>query len=255
MCGLLKRQGSDDSLSSSSSTAAPLDSFPLLDLPLELILHVIRQTEDYRHFNDSFPSGANDDLIHLSATSKLFNSLCRPLVWTSVNYKPPKGPRSKAYQQRRNLQELVAIFTACTAVGTDRDGDVVEARGIPPIKALYISAPRRARGDRTEDIDEELRALVDILSLMGAPGAGGNLKVLWLIGLMLEAQIGQDLLAAIGDNTHSLRAVRFNQCHFDFPHQTLARVVRGLPKFEKLTTLQVMHGSKGLVSIFLITEK
>lgn len=84
--------------------------FPLVDLPLDILLRVVKALDE-RTVSPTFPRGPSDDLLNLSCTNKWFARICRPLIWRSIHYQPliPGGPHPTTYRRARGLKALTEI--------------------------------------------------------------------------------------------------------------------------------------------------
>lgn len=248
----------------------PIVPFPLLDLPLELVLHILRCLDERSSATEaSFPSGPPTELLHLAATSTFFYQQCRPRIWRSIRFEAQLGGmRPEAWVQRRSLRELVRIMQGSKVVegasrfaarqGEDRalergEGRISQATRSQdrpfaplPIKAFSYSTPRHIpSGLEEDDIRMELEALLEVIWSL----KHSKVQVLFLYAgddLPMPKKLGAALMTAVLD-LDALSALRMNQMYFSGKLEGIDQA-KPMPQ---LRTLQIMHGSAKLVSYAL----
>ncbi|GAA6061650.1 hypothetical protein JCM10212_002527 [Sporobolomyces blumeae] len=207
----------------------PVSAFRLTDLPHEVLLTIVKAVDE-REPSPTFPRGPGDDLLNLSFTNRWFRSICRPLIWTSIRYKPTlPGPRPNGYREARSLRAL---------------NDLLDGPG-ESIKVQHLSVELSvdfllALQDDDEPVDEpvELVRLVKRLANRG-------LQVLFLKDLEFVRQEAVDLLTTIA-TAPRLSALRFNQVEFQYLPKDF---IGDLPRLDQVRTLQIMHGSAQLLNL------
>jgi hypothetical protein len=141
------------SSSPSPPSLAPLPPFPLLQLPQEVILHIIYLLDE-RLISPTFPAGPSTDLLNLSQVNNWFNACCRPLIWRSVKYKPEHKRRPIEWRRKRGLRALREIVKA--AEESQRPFKVLQFSVDDPANDEVIEA---AEGQQEED------AAVDVMEI------------------------------------------------------------------------------------------
>ncbi|KAM0754940.1 hypothetical protein T439DRAFT_322000 [Meredithblackwellia eburnea MCA 4105] len=216
------------SASASDNATAPLEPFPLLQLPPELVINIVNLADSRKDWDD-WPSGVSSHFLALSETNSFFRDLARPRIWHSLHYQSLRRDRVRPseYRRRRGLRALAAII------------DEAEQRGEQlPLRLLSVTHPA---GDSTlseEDADAEKSAFVHLVKKL----LQGGLKVLWLKSVVLHGREGDELIESIA-RAPELTALRLNQVSAGNK-----QLFKDLPTMSKLKTLQVMHGEKSLVN-------
>ncbi|TNY22405.1 hypothetical protein DMC30DRAFT_149449 [Rhodotorula diobovata] len=210
--------------------------FRLLDLPDELKLAVVAFVDE-RDPSPTFPSGPSTELLALSATSRWFHAVCRPLVWRSLRFVPDNVLRPVHYRRKRDMRALRHLV------------ETRARQGAPlPIVALSVadlSADNEDLYDEgaVDELPDEEKACVQVIQHL----ACSSLQVLFLKGMELHRDLGEAILRAIAASP-KLSALRFNQVDF-FPFEP--HVVHEFGPLPHVKTLQIMHSDpeiSGLVS-------
>ncbi|GAA5825750.1 hypothetical protein JCM5353_001409 [Sporobolomyces roseus] len=203
--------------------------FPLIDLPLDILLRVVKSVDE-RNTSPTFPRGPSDDLLNLSCTNKWFARICRPLIWRSIHYQPliPGGPHPTAYRQARSLKALREII----------QGGSIQVQELSVDMTAGFLLMRSVDDD--EEGDETL-ALVNLIETLSQSG----LQVLFMKEVTFSRQEAIRFFNIIA-SAPRLSAIRFNQVDmFTLPSSFFAD---SLPPLQHIRTLQIMHGSSQLLN-------
>ncbi|GAA5829287.1 hypothetical protein JCM11251_004993 [Rhodosporidiobolus azoricus] len=238
LCSSSARQASLDlDTSPSPPSPPPVNPFPLLNLPQEILLAIVHQADE-RIPSPTFPSGPSSDLLALSAVNRFFHAVCSPLVWRSISYRPASTYRPEEWRRKRDLRALSDLVFA-------RSGGEGEERGIGnrplPIMQLSLEDPVVEDPQDTNQAQEEEDAWVEVVEAL----ASSSLQVLFVKDVEMSAESGARLLRAIA-GARRLSAVRFNQVEF-FPRNP--DVVRTLAPMTRMKTLQLMHSDPELFEL------
>ncbi|GAA5911518.1 hypothetical protein JCM6882_000525 [Rhodosporidiobolus microsporus] len=225
----------------SSPPPPPLDPFPLLDLPQEVILAIVHHADE-RNPSPTFPSGPSDTLLALSQINRWFRSVCDPLVWRSVSYRPTSHLRPATWRAKRDLRALRDLVVARQQGGQGGGGGV---RPTLPIMQLSVDELTSLEAQEDNEAQEEEDAWVELVEAL-ATGEGATLQVLFLKDIEMSAESGRRLLHAMAAPTSRLSALRFNQVEF-FPNHP--DVVRTMEPLNRIKTLQIMHSDPELFDL------
>jgi len=226
----------DDDIDSGTTTQAPEPEqhavFRLLDLPDELKLHVVHLVDE-RDPSPTFPSGPSSELLNLSATSRFFHSVCKPLVWRSVNFVPDSVLRPRAYRKKRDMRALEALLRT--------RADQQQALPVVALSVSDLSADNDELFDLNDEdeLPKEEAALARIIERL----AESSLQVLFLKGMELHRDLGDTILRAIAASPR-MSALRCNQVDF-YPDEP--RCVRDFGSLDHIRTLQIMHSDPEIV--------
>ncbi|GAA5834820.1 hypothetical protein JCM9279_007118 [Rhodotorula babjevae] len=220
----------DDNIASTSTTQAPTFEehavFRLLDLPDELKLHVAHLVDE-RDPSPTFPSGPSAELLALSATSRFFHAVCKPLVWRSVNFVPDSVLRPRAYRKKRDMRALEALLRT--------RADQQQPLPVVALSVADLSADNDELFDLSDEdeLPKEEAALARVIERLAA----SSLQVLFLKGMELHRDLGDSILRAIAASP-KMSALRCNQVDF-YPDEP--RCVRDFGQLDHIRTLQIMH--------------
>ncbi len=153
--------------------------FPLLDLPVEIVLLVISHVDE-RDYSASFPCGPPNDLLRLSETSRFFLSACRPRIWSAISYAPipAKQLATPEYRHSRSLSTLNEIVRAC-----QRQESKEQSALFPPVPLVRLSVQGSdndphwmlVRALQASQPQTEDAALVELVKMLGKQAGRGPL--------------------------------------------------------------------------------
>ncbi|SGY47042.1 BQ5605_C001g00489 [Microbotryum silenes-dioicae] len=228
--------------------------FPILQLPPEILLCVIKSVDvGTRAISPTFPCGPSRELLCLSETSVYLHTLCRPLIWRSVNWepqsiRPPSRRPRQVIEDVEAAREYAARVTRWKVRGMRSLLELMQeakesTRGPIKIKALsYTGYDDGEFGDDSIAAEPDVQALCDILN-----DHGRQIQVIFLKAVVVGQELGRSLILDIL-YLPKLSALRLHSVTIHNQSRALDFFDQMMGPLPPLRTLQIMHGSPKLVS-------
>ncbi|SCV74142.1 BQ2448_6574 [Microbotryum intermedium] len=241
--------------SSERASGTERQVFPILQLPPEILLSVIQHVDvGTRSSSPTFPCGPSKELLHLSEASTYLHTLCRPLIWRSVNWEPESiRPPSRRPRQVIDDVEAAREYAARVSKWKVRGmrsllalmQDAQEStRGPIKIKALsYTGYDDGEFGDDSIAAEPDVEALCDVLNVHGR-----QIQVMFLKSVVVGQELGRSLILDILA-LPKLSALRLNSVTITDQSKALDFFDHSMGALPPLRTLQIMHGSPKLLQL------